>query len=1299
MGRGSHAENADMSSLNSPIASKLRALARERILVLDGAMGTMIQALEYDEAAFRGERFKDFHRDLRGNNDLLILTQPKAIEHIHADYLRAGADIVATNTFSSTSIAQADYDLSSIAYEMNLEGAKLARAAAMRVSAEDGKPRFVAGAIGPTNRTASISPDVSSPGFRAVTFDDLRAAYGEQVNGLLDGGADLLLLETIFDTLNAKAALYAIAEITEARGVDVPVMISGTITDKSGRLLSGQLPEAFWNSVRHARPITIGFNCALGAEDLRAHIADIGRVADTLVCAYPNAGLPNEFGGYDESPEFMAGLIGEFAASGLVNIVGGCCGTTPDHIAAIAAAIAPHRPRAIPVIEPRLRLSGLEPFELTPAIPFVNIGERTNVTGSAKFRKLITAGDYTAALQVARDQVENGAQIIDVNMDEGLLDSEAAMVTFLNLVAAEPDIARVPVMVDSSKFAVIEAGLKCVQGKPVVNSISMKEGEEKFIHEATVARRHGAAVVVMAFDEAGQADTFARKTEICKRAYDILVNRLDFPPEDIIFDPNIFAIATGLEEHNNYGVDFIEATRWIRQNLPHAHISGGVSNLSFSFRGNEPVREAMHSVFLYHAIHAGMDMGIVNAGQMIVYDDIDPELRQVCEDVILNRDPGASERLLQLAEKFRGKEKQTKEQDLAWREWPVDKRLSHALVHGITEFIETDTEDARKVAERPLNVIEGPLMAGMNIVGDLFGDGKMFLPQVVKSARVMKQAVAYLMPFMEAEKARNLAAGIAGDGRSSAGKIVMATVKGDVHDIGKNIVGIVLQCNNFEVIDLGVMVPAAKIIETARAEGADIIGLSGLITPSLDEMSFLAGELERQGLNVPLLIGGATTSRVHTAVKIDPKYTGGPVVHVNDASRAVGVASALLSPERRDAYAAEVRADYAKISAAHFRAQADKKRLKLKDARANAVTIDFANAPPKQPAFLGIKTFRDYDLAELADYIDWTPFFQTWELTGRYPAILDDPKVGEVARSLYDDARKMLDLIVKQNWFKAQATIGFWPANADGDDIVVFADDTRKQKIGTFHTLRQQLEKREGRFNAALSDFIAPAASGVPDYIGAFVVTAGIGEDIVADRFKNANDDYSSILCKALADRLAEAFAERMHARVRREFWNYAPDEQLTPEQLILEQYQGIRPAPGYPAQPDHTEKATLFRLLDAEATAGVKLTESFAMWPGSSVSGLYFSNPESFYFGVGKIERDQVEDYAARKGWSVAETERWLAPVLNYIPASEAMPTLAPTASIPEPANDVAKEMANHPPGCTCAVHLAYRKKAARAG
>ncbi|WP_024517648.1 methionine synthase [Bradyrhizobium sp. Tv2a-2] len=1285
--------------MSVPVSPKRIALlteARKRILVLDGAMGTMIQGLQFDETAFRGTRFANFHRDLRGNNDLLILTQPKAIEDIHAAYLRAGADIVATNTFSSTSIAQADYDLAEIVYEMNRDGARLARAAAERVAAEDGKPRFVAGAIGPTNRTASISPDVANPGYRAVTFDDLREAYGEQVKGLLDGGVDLLLLETIFDTLNAKAALYAIAEICEARGIDVPVMVSGTITDKSGRLLSGQLPEAFWNSVQHARPITIGFNCALGAEDLRAHIADISRIADTLVCAYPNAGLPNEFGQYDETPDYMARLIGAFARDGLVNVVGGCCGTTPDHIAAIAAAVAPHKPRVVPEIAPRLRLSGLEPFELTPAIPFVNVGERTNVTGSAKFRKLITAGDYAAALQVARDQVANGAQVIDVNMDEGLLDSEAAMRTFLNLVAAEPDIARVPVMVDSSKFTVIEAGLKCVQGKPIVNSISMKEGEEKFIHEAEIARRHGAAVVVMAFDEKGQADTFARKTEICKRAYDILVDRVGFPPEDIIFDPNIFAIATGIEEHNNYGVDFIEATRWIRQNLPGAHVSGGVSNLSFSFRGNEPVREAMHSVFLYHAIKAGMDMGIVNAGQMIVYDDIDPELRQVCEDVVLNRDPGAAERLLALAERFRGKQTQAKEADLAWREWPVDKRLSHALVHGITEFIERDTEEARQAATRPLGVIEGPLMAGMNVVGDLFGDGKMFLPQVVKSARVMKQAVAYLMPFMEAEKANNN--GSAGQ-RSSAGKIVMATVKGDVHDIGKNIVGIVLQCNNFEVIDLGVMVPAARIVETVKTEKADIVGLSGLITPSLDEMAFFASELQREGLKVPLLIGGATTSRVHTAVKIDPNYHAGPVVHVNDASRAVGVASSLLS-DRREAYAAEVRAEYAKISAAHFRAQADKKRLSLAAARANAPKIDFAQTPPKKPTFLGTRTFADYDLAELVPYIDWTPFFQTWELAGRFPAILDDAKVGEAARALYDDARKMLDRIVKEKWFTARAVVGFWPANAEGDDIAVYADEARTRKIATLHTLRQQLEKREGRFNAALSDFIAPRDTKMPDYIGGFAVTAGIGEDAVADRFKHANDDYSSILCKALADRLAEAFAERMHARVRRELWAYAPDETLSNQDLILEKYQGIRPAPGYPAQPDHTEKKTLFELLDAENNAGVKLTESFAMWPGSSVSGLYFSHPESYYFGVGKIERDQVEDYAARKGMQVAEVERWLAPILNYIPTQdrsatdravqEAMPTTAPAAT---PANDIT----SHPPGCSCAVHLAWRKKAAR--
>src|SRR5690349_15963695 len=939
-----------------PVSQKRTALlaaARERILVLDGAMGTMIQALQFDEAAFRGARFADFHRDVRGNNDLLILTQPKAIEDIHAAYLRAGADIVATNTFSSTSIAQADYDMSDLAYELNRDGARLARAAAERVSAEDGKQRFVAGALGPTNRTASISPDVSNPGYRAVTFDDLREAYGEQIKGLLDGGVDLLLVETIFDTLNAKAALYAIAEITEERGIDMPVMVSGTITDKSGRLLSGQMPEAFWNSVRHAHPMTIGFNCALGAADLRAHIADVGRIADTLVCAYPNAGLPNEFGQYDESPEYMARLIGEFARDGLVNIVGGCCGTTPDHIAAIAAAVAPHKPRAVPAIAPRLRLSGLEPFALTDAIPFVNVGERTNVTGSARFRKLVTTGDYTAALQVARDQVENGAQIIDVNMDEGLLDSEQAMVTFLNLVAAEPDIARVPVMVDSSKFHVIEAGLKCLQGKPVVNSISMKEGEEKFIHEARIARRHGAAVVVMAFDEKGQADTFARKTEICMRANDILVNQIDFPPEDIIFDPNIFAIATGIEGHHTYGVDFIEAARWIRKNLPGAHISGGVSNLSFSFRGNEPVREAMHSVFLYHAIHAGMDMGIVNAGQMIVYDDIDPELRQVCEDVVLNRDPGASERLLALVEKFRGKKTEAKEADLAWREWPVEKRLSHSLVHGITEFIEQDTEEARKASARPLDVIEGPLMAGMNVVGDLFGDGKMFLPQVVKSARVMKKAVAYLLPFMDADKSVV---------KEPAGKIIMATVKGDVHDIGKNIVGVVLQCNGYEVVDLGVMTPTQKILDAAREHKADIIGLSGLITPSLDEMVTVASEMERQGFDIPLLIGGATTTRVHTAVKIDPSYRRGQTVYVTDASRAVGVASSLLSKDGGAGYAAEIRAEYEKIATGHANQRSGGKRLAIAEARANAAKLDFTGYKPPAPSFMGSRIYTQYDL-------------------------------------------------------------------------------------------------------------------------------------------------------------------------------------------------------------------------------------------------------------------------------------------------------------------------------------------------
>ena len=1231
--------------MNTPTISARSAFLerlKERILVLDGAMGTMIQGLKLDEEGYRGARFDAWNREVRGNNDLLNLSRPDAVRDIHLAYFRAGADIVSTNTFSSTKIAQADYGMEDIAYELNHAGSKLAREAALLAEKEDGKRRFVAGALGPTNRTASISPDVSNPGFRAITFDQLREAYAEQVRGLIDGGADLLLIETIFDTLNAKAAIYAIAEICEERGIDMPVMISGTITDRSGRLLSGQTPGGFWNSVKHASPVTIGLNCALGAQEMRAHIAELGRLADTFVCAYPNAGLPNEFGYYDESPEFMAELLGEFAEAGLVNVVGGCCGTTPEHIAAIAKAVAGKRPRAIPEISPQLRLSGLEAFALTPEIPFVNVGERTNVTGSAKFRKLVTAGDYATALSIAREQVENGALIIDVNMDEGLLDSEQAMTTFLNLIAAEPDIARVPVMVDSSKFSVIEAGLKCLQGKPVVNSISMKEGEAAFIEHARTVRRYGAAVVVMAFDEKGQADTLERKTAICQRAYDILVNQVGFPPEDIIFDPNIFAIATGMDEHNGYGVAFIEAARWIRKNLPHAHVSGGVSNLSFSFRGNEQVRQAMHSVFLFHAIKAGMDMGIVNAGQMAVYDDLDPELREACEDVVLNRRLDAAERLLDLAKKFHGAGQATKEADLAWRDQPVEKRLSHALVHGITDFINVDVEEARTRAKRPLDVIEGPLMSGMNIVGDLFGSGKMFLPQVVKSARVMKQAVAYLMPFMEQAK----------DGRQhggSNGKIVMATVKGDVHDIGKNIVGVVLQCNNYEVIDLGVMVPASKILETARAEGADIIGLSGLITPSLDEMCHVAAEMERQGFELPLMIGGATTSRVHTAVKIHPNYQRGQTVYVNDASRAVGVAQTLMSVDNRPGYVAELRGEYARIATAHARAQEDKARLSLTTARANALKLDWTGAyqPPK-PKFIGTKILNDYPIAELIDYIDWTPFFQTWELSGKFPAILDDAKFGPAARPLYEDARAMLDKIVAEHWFKANAVFGFWPAQAQGDDIILYGDEARGTPVAMLHALRQQLSKREGRNNIALSDFVAPRESGVKDYIGAFAVTAGIGEDVIAERFKRANDDYSAILVKALADRLAEAYAERLHSLVRREFWGYAPDENQSAHDLIAEKYRGIRPAPGYPAQPDHTEKGTLFRLLEAERI-GVKLTESFAMWPGAAVCGLYFSHPQSAYFGVGKIERDQVEDYAKRKGWTIGECERWLAPILNY--------------------------------------------------
>ncbi|WP_104493928.1 methionine synthase [Paracoccus denitrificans] len=1238
----------------SPVFDALRAAARDRILILDGAMGTQIQQLGLSETDFAGHGTgcacgchppAPGEHPQQGNNDLLNLTQPKAIEEIHYRYAKAGADIVETNTFSSTTIAQADYGMEAAVYDLNFHGARIARQALDRATAEDGRPRWVAGALGPTNRTASISPDVNNPGYRAVTFDDLRIAYAEQIRGLIDGGADLILIETIFDTLNAKAAIFACEEVFQDKGQRLPVMISGTITDLSGRTLSGQTPTAFWYSMRHAAPITVGLNCALGAAAMRPHLAELSTVADTLICAYPNAGLPNEMGQYDETPEEMAAQVAEFAREGLVNVVGGCCGSTPEHIAAIARAVADLPPRAIPEIEPRLRLSGLEPFVKTDDIPFVNVGERTNVTGSARFRKLITNGDYAAALDVARDQVENGAQIIDVNMDEGLIDSKQAMIDYLNLIAAEPDIARVPVMIDSSKWEVIEAGLKCVQGKAIVNSISLKEGEEGFLNQARLCRRYGAAVVVMAFDETGQADTENRKVEICSRAYDLLVNAVGFPPEDIIFDPNIFAVATGIEEHDNYGVDFIGATRRITQALPHVHVSGGVSNLSFSFRGNEPVREAMHAVFLYHAIQAGMDMGIVNAGQLAVYDQIDAGLREACEDVVLNRQPKAggtaTENMLEIAERFRGEGgAKAREKDLTWRTWPVAKRLEHALVNGITEYIDEDTEEARLSVERPLHVIEGPLMAGMNVVGDLFGSGKMFLPQVVKSARVMKQAVAHLLPYMEAEKAGSGAS-------SSAGKVLMATVKGDVHDIGKNIVGVVLACNNYEIIDLGVMVPATKILETAKAENVDIIGLSGLITPSLDEMVHVASEMEREGFDIPLLIGGATTSRVHTAVKIHPRYGRGQAVYVTDASRAVGVVGSLLSGQK-NAYVENIRSEYMDVANKHARAEADKKRLPLAMARDNAVRIDWTGFQAKAPEFLGSRVIEDFDLAEIARYIDWTPFFQTWELKGVYPRILDDEKQGEVARQLFADAQAMLTRIIDEQWFKPRAVIGFWPANRVGDDIRLFTAEDRAAELATLHTLRQQVTKRDGRPNVALADFVAP--EGHRDYVGGFVVTAGGEEQQIADRFKAAHDDFSAILVQALADRFAEALAEMMHERVRRQYWGYA-DEAFSPEELIAEPYAGIRPAPGYPAQPDHTEKVTLFRLLDATAATGVELTESMAMWPGASVSGLYIGHPDAYYFGVAKVEHDQVLDYADRKGMPVSQVERWLAPILNYTP------------------------------------------------
>ncbi len=1228
---------------------QLPALLQRRILILDGAMGTMIQNYKLDEAAYRGKRFKDFAHDVKGNNDLLVLTQPQIIREIHEQYLDAGADIIETNTFNSTSIAMADYHMADLVYELNVEAAKLARAAADGYEARDpARPRFVAGTLGPTNRTASISPDVNDPGFRNTSFDLLVAAYTEAVRGLVDGGADLLMVETIFDTLNAKAALFAIDSYLETHGLNLPVMISGTITDASGRTLSGQTPEAFWNSVRHARPLSIGLNCALGAQLMRPYIEEISQVADTYVCAYPNAGLPNPLAptGYDELPDDTAAYLLDFAKSGFVNIVGGCCGTTPAHIRAIAQIVKDVPPRIVPQIEKKTRLSGLEPLNIGDDSLFVNVGERTNVTGSRAFAKLILAGNYAEAVSVARQQVESGAQIIDVNMDEAMLDSKAAMTTFLSLIASEPDISRVPVMIDSSKWEVIEAGLKCVQGKAVVNSISMKEGVGPFKEQAHLARRYGAAVVVMAFDEQGQADTYERRIRIAKQAYDILVDEVGFAPEDIIIDPNIFAIATGIEEHSRYAIDFIEATRWIRQNLRYARVSGGLSNVSFSFRGNDAVREAIHTAFLFHAIKAGLTMAIVNAGQLGVYDEIPKELLEHVEDIIFNRRPDAAERMVTFAETVKGKGKVAVE-DLAWRDAPVTERLTHALVRGITNWIVEDTEEMRLQIEaeggRPIQVIEGPLMDGMNVVGDLFGAGKMFLPQVVKSARVMKQAVAHLVPFIEAEKARS------GDVRAK-GKIVLATVKGDVHDIGKNIVAVVLQCNNYEVVNLGVMVPWKQIAEVAAAEKADIIGLSGLITPSLEEMAHNAHEMQRAGMTLPLLIGGATTSRVHTAVKIAPHYSG-PVVWVPDASRSVSVCSSLLSDDQRTGYLNDVKAEYERIREQHANKQGPT-LIPLAAARANALQTDWKTYVPPKPEMLGIKVLKNYDLAEIARHIDWGPFFQTWDLAGPYPAILDDAVVGEEARKVLADGEAMLQKIIAGRWLTANGVFGLFPAaRVDHEDIAVYADESRQTPLMVWHNLRQQNQKPTGRANQCIADFVAPQESGVADYVGAFAVTAGLGIEKRIALFEKQHDDYSVILLKAMADRLAEAFAEILHLRVRREFWGYARDEALDNAALIAEKYRGIRPAPGYPACPDHTEKGALFDLLRA-GSIDMRLTESYAMLPASSVSGFYLSHPQSQYFAVGKIDRDQVADYARRKGMSIADAERWLAPVLGYNPA-----------------------------------------------
>ncbi len=1219
----------------------LEPLLARRILLLDGAMGTMIQTYRLEERDYRGERFAGWSRELKGNSDLLSITQPQVIRAIHAAYLEAGADIIETNSFTSTASSQADYGLEDLVYELNHAAAAVARAAADEFEARDAEsPRYVAGVLGPTNRTASLSPDVNDPGFRNIGFDDLVATYSEAARGLLDGGADLILIETIFDTLNAKAAIFAVESVFDAAGTRVPVMISGTITDASGRTLSGQTTEAFWHSVAHAAPLSIGLNCALGPAALRPYVQELSRVAPVLVSTHPNAGLPNEFGQYDETPESMATVLREFAEHGLVNLVGGCCGTTPAHIRAFAEAIRGLPPRRRPVVEPHLRLSGLEPITIRRESNFVNVGERTNVTGSRKFAKLVLAGQYDQGLEIARQQVESGAQMLDVNMDEGMLDSALAMKTFLQLMASEPDISRVPVVIDSSKWSVIETGLKCVQGKSVVNSISLKEGEAEFVRQATLVRRYGAAVIVMAFDEQGQADTAERKVEICRRAYRILTERVGFPPEDIIFDPNIFAIATGIEEHAGYALAYIEATRRIKAELPHALVSGGVSNVSFSFRGNDPVREAIHAVFLYHAIEAGMDMGIVNAGALPIYADIPPDLLERVEDVVLNRRPEATERLLEVADSVRG-QAAARTTDLSWREKPVADRLAHALVEGIADYVVEDTEEARLQAARPIEVIEGPLMDGMSIVGDLFGAGKMFLPQVVKSARVMKRAVAHLIPYIEAERDESA-------GTSSNGKVLLATVKGDVHDIGKNIVGVVLQCNNYEVIDLGVMVPSARILETARREGVDLIGLSGLITPSLEEMSYVASEMEREGFELPLLIGGATTSRAHTAVKIEPNYHG-TTVHVLDASRAVGVASSLLSDGQRGGFAAGIRTEYQKIREERAGRGPSERLVPLADARANRLAIDWAAAAPPAPCAPGIQVLEDYPLAELVERIDWTPFFQTWELAGHYPAILEDPVVGSAARNLFEDARGLLDRIVRQRLLKARGVFGLFPAAAVGDDIELYRDRDRTRPLATIHTLRQQMAKPPGRPNLALADYVAPRDSGVTDHVGAFAVTTGVGLDALVAEFASRHDDYNAILAKALADRLAEAFAERLHERVRQEFWGYARTESLDNTELIKEKYQGIRPAPGYPACPDHTEKRTLFELLDAERNTGIALTESFAMTPTAAVSGWYFWHPEARYFGVGKIGRDQVEDYARRKGMTVADAERWLSPNLGY--------------------------------------------------